>query len=671
MKMANKKQENTVPVPNIITDVSQINGDNIMEDEVFYFILSIQDFDIREEIVKACTEIAKKARKKTKFLMALDLHEKSERRSKQLGELMNETRFFPEKDRDKELCCGSWIANQKGVRKVEIGKNGGKVEYIASPSPVYVSKVFVNRQDKTSKVELKFKDGKVWKTITPARSTISSTQKITKLADMNLPVTSETARNMVNYFFDLMRLNANKIPQRESTSKLGWMKVGDTYDFMPYDREHLTFDADERFKGVVDSIHEQGSYSECLELFQEIRATKRIEPRIMIDAAVASVLVEPLNLNPFIVHLYGQTEGGKTVCEMLATSIWADPSPEAGYCGNFKTTQVALETRADLLNNLPLILDDTAQISQKLRDDFAGLIYTLCSGTGKDRSNVELGIRRTNTWKSCILTTGEHPLIADDAQGGAMNRVIQIEAGAERIFKDGHHVAETVKKNFGQLGPVIIKAIKILGFEKLNKMIKQYFEEAKQGKMEKQAQSAASLIVADHIVTDAIFHDGDYLTVKQLKPYLRGENAISENLRCYIWLIDQFSIYNANFCDDDFPERIPNIIWGRKDTGQKRVYIYPSALRDIIAKSTFSMESFLKWADRHRVLIRLESKRLKSRVRILPSGSENADENAKKKYHAADREACYVIDYGSPTARMILESAETEEDVAETDIIEF
>ena len=178
MGMASKKQENTAPVPNIITDVSQINGDNIMEDAVFVFILSIQDFDIREEIVKHCTEVAKKARKKTKFLMALDLHEKSERRSKQLGELMNETRFFPEKDRDKELCCGSWIANQKGVRKVEVGKNGGKVESIASPTPVYVSKVFVNRQDKTSKVELKFKDGPTWKTITPARSTISSTQKI-------------------------------------------------------------------------------------------------------------------------------------------------------------------------------------------------------------------------------------------------------------------------------------------------------------------------------------------------------------------------------------------------------------------------------------------------------------------------------------------------------------
>ena len=244
-----------------------------------------------------------------------------------------------------------------------------------------------------------------------------------------------------------------------------------------------------------------------------------------------------------------------------------------------------------------------------------------------------------------------------------MNRVIQIESGAERIFKDGHHVAETVKKNFGQLGPVIIKAIKILGFEKLNEMIKQYFEEAKQGKMEKQAQSAATLIVADHIVTDAIFHDGDYLTVEQLKPYLRGENEISENLRCYVWLHDQTDIFSANFYDDDYPAHVPSEVWGRKDDAHKMVYFIPSALSNLISsRSSFSMRAFIRWAKNNGVLRHQKDRETyKSRIQAKAEDGSVPQE----------RKTCYAIDFGSPAALGLFEKAEKKDDHFVPDTIPF
>ena len=346
---------------------------------------------------------------------------------------------------------------------------------------------------------------------------------------MNLPVTSEISRNMINYLADLIWLN--DIPMTESTSKLGWMKMPDGYDFMPYDNKRLTFDADDRFKNIVNSIKPEGDPIAWMDMMREIRKDGRVEPRTMMASSAGSALVERLGANPFAVHLYGQTEGGKTVCLMAATSIWANPNPDAGYMGNFKTTQVALETRADLLNNLPLVLDDTAQVSAKLRDDFDGLIYVLCSGTGKDRSNQELGLRRANTWRLSVLTTGEHPIVSDDSQGGAANRVVQVECGADRIFKDGHRVAETVKANYGWCGIWFIHAIKEIGMETLTEKYKHYFEIfRKAGKMEKQAQSAAIIMVADWILTDHIFKDGIYLTTDEVLTFLRSENEISINL---------------------------------------------------------------------------------------------------------------------------------------------
>ena len=74
------------------------------------------------------------------------------------------------------------------------------------------------------------------------------------------------------------------------------------------------------------------------------------------------------------VDLWGETEGGKSVTLMLAASVWANPA-ESAYIGDFKTTDVALEAKANMLNHLPMILDDTSK--HQLNFHSAGLPKTL------------------------------------------------------------------------------------------------------------------------------------------------------------------------------------------------------------------------------------------------------------------------------------------------------
>ncbi len=69
----------------------------------------------------------------------------------------------------------------------------------------------------------------------------------------------------------------------------------------------------------------------------------------------------------------------------VAASVWGNP--EAGaYVGNFRSTDVGLETRSDMLNNFPLILDDSNNASKFIKDNYETLIYNLCSGKGKERA---------------------------------------------------------------------------------------------------------------------------------------------------------------------------------------------------------------------------------------------------------------------------------------------
>jgi hypothetical protein len=632
----------------IITATDQINGENVLNDEVFDYLFSIEDWQIRQEEKLKIGDIAKKARKKGEFFKIYKAYEEEWAAKFKNKQAAGKTQFFDDEP-DKELNCGPWIANASGVKRVEVSK-GGVQEMNACPVPVTINRFFENRQTVEEKVELAFKKNGKWKTITPAKSTIASANKIVSLADVGLPVTSESARSLVQFLADLEAYNPEKIKYQPSTSKLGWMMVKDKMKFVPYSMDGISFDAEERFKKTFDAIKPHGDKEKWLSLVRSIRASARIEPRVMLAASFASVLVGPLNLLPFVVHLYGQTEGGKTVCAMLATSVWANPDHGASYFADFMTTQVALEARADLLNNMPLIIDDTAKVSKKIGDDFSELIYILCSGTGKDRSNVNLGLCRTNTWENCILTTGEHPIVDVSAQGGAINRVISIEAGHTRIFQDGHAVAECLKENYGFAGEFFTEYLSIKGFDFAKKRYEEIFKSLKDGKMEKQAMAMSAILLADEIVTSCLFADDKALTIDDVKDCMRSESEISEELRCYQYVCEHVIVNNANFYDDSAKFKAPRVVWGR--INNDIVYFIPTILKQIVKDAGFSFDGFVKWGIREGV-IQHQRDRQTYKARLFPN-----EIDPKQK-------SCYAIEVATPNAFKVLDDV-NEDDLPDT-----
>lgn len=226
----------------------------------------------------------------------------------------------------------------------------------------------------------------------------------------------------------------------------------------------------------------------------------------------------PVGCLPFFVDLWGETEGGKSVTLMLACSIWANPD-ESRYIGDFKTTDVALEARADLLNNLPMMLDDTSKTSARIRDNFEGIVYDLCSGKGKSRSNKELGMNRENRWKNTILTNGERPLNSYVSQGGAINRILEIECG-EKVYQDPQKTAEIIKQNYGFAGHEFVQALKDIGMEKVMEIQQEIQRQIHDDeKMQKQSISLSIVLTADRIATDYLFQDGQYTVWMRLRPY--------------------------------------------------------------------------------------------------------------------------------------------------------
>ena len=494
----------------------------------------------------------------------------------------------PDVDRLGNLRCGAWFADMGGVWS----QTSGGFDQIASYDPITIIGRYKNAETGVTQVEVAWARNGFWTSVKVPKSIISSASKIVSLADYDVPVTSETAKLVVKYLSELDSLNTDTIATEISTSKLGWFKGTD--HFIPYE-DGIIFDGDKRFGNIRDAIREEGSFDVWLDHVRELRKTNRLEIKIMLAASFGSVLLERLGALCCIVDLWGDTEGGKTVTLMLAASVWADPN-ESRYIGDFKATEVALETKADMLSNLPMILDDTSKVSKRIADNFEGFVYDLCSGKGKSRSNKDLGAVRENHWRNIILTNGERPLSGYTTQGGAMNRILEVQCGSH-IYQDPQKTAEVLKSNFGHAGPVFVNAVCEIGKDKLKQMYDGYFADiSKLEQMQKQSISLAVIMLADEIAEKYIFKDGVRITLDEAKKILTDKNEVSDGQRAYDFICEKVEMNEQRFNSEVNCEH-----WGMIEEAKDRriVWLYPQALTQICKDGGFSRKAAESWMINH------------------------------------------------------------------------
>lgn len=562
--------------------LDRLDKDSILTERVFQELFDQEDEIKKARLMIALADRAEELGVKVKFNTILRAYKKVDRemRKKSPSLVENWTNFEGPYD---NMRCGLWIASDHGI----YAQKEGGLEDVACYHPILPIERLKNLETGDEQLKLAFKRNNRWEEIIVPKDLIATASKITALSKRGVAVTSENAKLLVRFLSDVENFNDNQIQVQYSTSKLGWIKSG----FIPYDTE-IVFDGDSRFKQVFESIEQHGNRELWYEHIRQLRKTGRLEIKFMLAAAFASVLIGPLGALPFFVDLWGETEGGKSVTLMLACSVWASPD-ESRYIGDFKTTDVALEARADLLNNLPMMLDDTSKTSSRIRDNFEGIVYDLCSGKGKSRSNKELGMNRENRWRNVILTNGERPLNSYVTQGGAINRILEVECG-EKVYRDPQTTAELVKKNYGFAGREFVSVLKKIGFEEVERIQQEIQRKIHNDeKMQKQSISLSIVLTADRIVTDHLFKDGQYISLDDAAQVLVDRNELSDNERCYQYILSEVDINRAKF--DAMSQT--NEKWGMIEHGY--AVIYNNIFDSICKKGGFSRKAFLSWADRN------------------------------------------------------------------------
>lgn len=568
--------------------LSKLNKQTILADEVFEEVFSQEDEIYKAKLLLSLQDRAAELGVKGKFdemvkaYKRVDRETKRRERERAVTSLENWTNFEGPYD---NMFCGSWIAREDGI----YAQNMGTVEQIACYHPILPIERLKNLETGEEQIRIAYKRNKRWEEIIVPKTMITSASKIVALSGRGIAVTSENAKLLVRYLSDVENQNSESITVQYSSSKLGWIKG----DFLPYDTDIL-FDGDSRFRQVFESISEYGSREKWYEHVRELRKRSRIESKFMLAASFSSVIVQLLGGLPYFVDLWGETEGGKTVTLMLAASVWANPD-ESAYIGDFKTTDVALEAKADMLNHLPVILDDTSKTSSRIRENFEGVVYDLCSGKGKSRSNKELGMNRENRWRNVMLTNGERPLVSYVSQGGAINRILEIEC-SEKVYADPQETVDILKKNYGFAGKEFVQVLKNIGVDELRRIQKEFQELLfDDEKMQKQSISLSIVLTADKVATDYLFKDGQYISIEDAKKVLTDRNELSDNERCYRYILDKAAMNGQRFDAVTNCEK-----WGIVENGY--VIFYNQAFDELCRSGGFSKKSFLSWADRKNLL---------------------------------------------------------------------
>ena len=482
-----------------------------------------------------------------------------------------------------ELDAGEWTCDDAGVTTF----NGFGMEIIACVHPIMPVLRLVNIDTGIEKLKIAYKKGRGWRSVIADKKTLASANSIIDLANCGIAVNSENSKYLVKYLHDIENLNYEAIPQMNSVSRLGWI---DGEGFAPYVDE-LVFDGDANFKTFFDSVHECGDYAKWLELARTVRANG-IYGRIILAASFASALVGPLQCLPFFVHLWGETETGKTVALMLACSVWANPEP-GRFVHTFNSTAVGREKSASFVNSLPLILDEL-QISND-KKQFDKDIYMLSEGAGRTRGTKTGGIDKTGTWANCILTSGEQPITNNTSGGGAVNRIIEVEC-KDKIFEDARAVADAARNNYGFAGRIFTEKLQednnIANVSQLFNAYKNAFEKA--DTTEKQVMAISLILTADHLATMWIFQDGKELSVEDMPDFIRSKDSVSVNARAYEYVCE-YVVANKNKFQgySDINE-----VWGAID--ERFMYIIRSQFNKICEDAGYNQQSLLSWLKQNR-----------------------------------------------------------------------
>lgn len=451
-----------------------------------------------------------------------------------------------------------WIADDDGVRKFEeSGKTVKEVE--ACMYPILVSKLYRPLDNAASgatrRVEVHFGSEEGWQKATVEREVISNVNKIISLSNMGAGITSDNARQCVNFMASMMKESSKRGALKivNTLNKLGWDK--DFKNFLPYTTDDYVFERQDELPDMMAALSEQGKREEWYKKFKEIRSLNYAPFKLATAALLASVILPMLpKQDSFIANLYGGSGYGKSAMLSIVCTIFSNMDNKSG--GIFldsDNTPTSLELTCDTFNNFPVILDDVSKGDQDKKRKFQETVMMIANGRGKNRATKDLKQRKRYTFGLTALVSSEQVITKDYTTNGSIYRVLpkQVDEYFPYLDKKKYPNLENLEdliwffqNNYGFCGRDFVEQVKKLGQKNIMERNKTNLERARKlakehGREGRQATAIAVLLTADEIATEFLFKDGQTFSDEELLDIMVKPDDADQYVRFYNTVIER------------------------------------------------------------------------------------------------------------------------------------
>ncbi len=444
----------------------------------------------------------------------------------------------------------------------------------------------------------------VEKNITVRANLINDIREIVKLSNRGLLVSVNYVKNVSHFLTEMINLNRKIIIKKVCTNRFGWLD--ESFDnFLPYGDVHFV-GADD-FMGQYKAIKTKGDYDVWKKEINRI-SRNNTQMRLYIAAVFASPLVEILQKQGFILHMWGKSEIGKTVAMYAAMSAWGDP---VDLSVNFNTTAVGMERYAGLFNNMPLAVDE-GELGNDRVLSFESFTYLMTQGQGKTRGNKEGGIQIQSKWNLISITNAEKSILEGNSKEGMSNRIVEIHC-RKPISDDLIRTVNIMRNNYGHAGKIFIKKLinRELSIASIKELYTMYYNHCyKEGeKASKQSIAYAILLLGDTL--KSMFIDGlevveatesSLKLYDYYKPYIKSSLDIDPTMGIYQDILDWASENSNSFVssywtkDEYGHESVKqtitpnNKIFGRYDDDENVLYVICKTLKDFLTKEGYPIK---------------------------------------------------------------------------------
>ena len=174
----------------------------------------------------------------------------------------------------------------------------------------------------------------------------------------------------------------------------------------------------------------------------------------VIAAGFASILLavlkEYIDVDNFIIHLFGFSSSGKTTALYLATSIFGSPDVRCGngLVSSWNGTKNALLRRLMNVNGVMLGLDEFSMSSER---NVTSLVYTISEGKERERLSRDAKLLNCLSGTYIVMSTGECSIYSKtNGNLGLTVRILEMQDIAwTESAEQSENIKRFVKSNYG------------------------------------------------------------------------------------------------------------------------------------------------------------------------------------------------------------------------------